>query len=153
MEDTEPSSELRPQQPSPVAADPADLAGPSSQQPWKYDIATEHASLTTTGGRIWDAARRLASYLEAMSGPLGLQRPGLRVLELGAGLGWLGMTLARNIRVDPGQGGMVRQRRGRRGGGVMWPSPIGAKSQGLGEGRACAALLSIGCWCFSWVGG
>eukprot|EP00198_Chlamydomonas_reinhardtii_P003308 XP_001692644.1 predicted protein [Chlamydomonas reinhardtii] len=132
MEDTEPSSELRPQQPSPVAADPADLAGPSSQQPWKYDIATEHASLTTTGGRIWDAARRLASYLEAMSGPLGLQRPGLRVLELGAGLGWLGMTLARNIRVDPGQGGMGE---GLLEGGLQQGGPQAAASVGQQEGQ------------------
>ncbi|PNW73462.1 hypothetical protein CHLRE_14g632839v5 [Chlamydomonas reinhardtii] len=142
MEDTEPSSELRPQQPSPVAADPADLAGPSSQQPWKYDIATEHASLTTTGGRIWDAARRLASYLEAMSGPLGLQRPGLRVLELGAGLGWLGMTLARNIRVDPGQGGMVVLTEQEAGGGLDWlrhnlrlnAAALGLQGEGLLEG-------------------
>ncbi len=40
---------------------------------------------------------RLASYLEAVGPPLGLTAPGVRVLELGAGLGWLGCTLARNL--------------------------------------------------------
>ncbi|KAG2431210.1 hypothetical protein HXX76_009738 [Chlamydomonas incerta] len=113
MEEIEHDGELRPQ---PPPRGPDDTPA----QPWRYDIVTEHASLTTTGGRIWDAARRLASYLEAMSGPLGLQRPGLRVLELGAGLGWLGMTLARNIAVDPGQGGMVVLTEQEAGGGLDW---------------------------------
>ncbi|EFJ39977.1 hypothetical protein VOLCADRAFT_100272 [Volvox carteri f. nagariensis] len=66
-------------------------------RPWVYDIRTEHAALTTTGGRVWNAARRLCSFLEEVGPDLGLFRPGLKVLELGAGLGWLGMTLARNL--------------------------------------------------------
>ncbi|GIL66120.1 hypothetical protein Vafri_19720 [Volvox africanus] len=49
----------------------------------------------------WDCltlpTTRLCSFLEEMGHELGLSRPGLKVLELGAGLGWLGMTLARNL--------------------------------------------------------
>ncbi|GIL66118.1 hypothetical protein Vafri_19720 [Volvox africanus] len=67
------------------------------REAWVHDIVTEHAALTTTGGTVWDAARRLCSFLEEMGHELGLSRPGLKVLELGAGLGWLGMTLARNL--------------------------------------------------------
>ena len=51
----------------------------------------------TTGGRVWDAAHRLAEFLEASQEELDLCRPGLRVVELGAGCGWLAMTLARNL--------------------------------------------------------
>lgn len=52
--------------------------------------------MSTTGGSTWDAAFRLADFLE-------LEWENLRgdkatnVLELGAGTGWLGMTLARNV--------------------------------------------------------
>ncbi|CAL1143769.1 unnamed protein product [Cladocopium goreaui] len=52
--------------------------------------------MSTTGGSTWDAAFRLADFLE-------LEWENLRgdkatnVLELGAGTGWLGMTLAHNV--------------------------------------------------------
>ncbi|PNH03406.1 hypothetical protein TSOC_010543 [Tetrabaena socialis] len=83
---------------------------------WVLDVTTEHAALTTTGGRVWDAARRLCSYLEETGEALGLLRPGVSVLELGSGLGWLGMSLARNL-PDVGLVVMTEQEEG---GGVDW---------------------------------
>jgi hypothetical protein len=47
--------------------------------------------------QVWTAARRLRDYLEAEQAVLGLRRSGLRVLELGAGCGWLGLTVAHNL--------------------------------------------------------
>lgn len=52
---------------------------------WVLDAETENTPLSTTGGHTWAAARRLAAYLSAAADELGLQRPGLRLLELGAG--------------------------------------------------------------------
>ncbi|KAL4419087.1 hypothetical protein ABPG77_010026 [Micractinium sp. CCAP 211/92] len=65
--------------------------------PWTLDVEVESTPLLTTGGHTWAAARRLAAYLSAAAEQLGLGRPGLRVLELGAGTGWLGCTVARNL--------------------------------------------------------
>ena len=64
---------------------------------WVRDADVQTASLTTTGGVTWPAARRLSEYLEAMESSIGLDRPGAQAVELGAGCGWLGITLARNI--------------------------------------------------------
>ncbi|GLI67687.1 hypothetical protein VaNZ11_011951 [Volvox africanus] len=86
------------------------------RETWVHDIVTEHAALTTTGGIVWDAARRLCSFLEEMGRELGLSRPGLQVLELGAGLGWLGMTLARNLTALK----MVVLTEQEEGGGLDW---------------------------------
>jgi predicted nicotinamide N-methyase len=63
---------------------------------WIEDVEIENKPLSTTGGHTWAAAYRLASYLAAVAPDLGLDAPGARVLELGAGCGWLGITLARN---------------------------------------------------------
>lgn len=65
--------------------------------PWTLDAEVESTPLSTTGGHTWEAARRLAAYLSAAAGQLGLQQPGLRVLELGSGTGWLGVNVARNM--------------------------------------------------------
>ena len=65
--------------------------------PWEFDAQVESTPLSTTGGHTWAAARRLADYLAAAAPQLGLHRPGLRLLELGAGTGWLGVTVARNL--------------------------------------------------------
>ncbi len=65
--------------------------------PWTLDVEVESTPLSTTGGHTWAASRRLASYLSAAAEQPGLGRPGLRVLELGAGTGWLGCTVARNL--------------------------------------------------------
>lgn len=70
---------------------------PAARQRWDQDVVTENASLTTTGGLVWPAAGRMASFLEAEAAALGLSVPGVSILELGAGLGWLGMVCARNI--------------------------------------------------------
>jgi len=48
----------------------------------------------TTGGHVWDAARRLKDYILAENALAGCSS----VLELGAGTGWLGMSLALQLR-------------------------------------------------------
>lgn len=68
-----------------------------SAMPWTLDVEVESTPLSTTGGHTWAAARRLAAYLSAAADQLGLTRPGLQLLELGAGTGWLGCTVARNL--------------------------------------------------------
>ena len=65
--------------------------------PWIREAVTEIAPLCTTGGTLWAAARHLVDYLEAMEAPLALRRPGLRILELGSGVGYVGVVLARNL--------------------------------------------------------
>ena len=52
--------------------------------------------MSTTGGHTWAAAYRLAEYLAAATVELDLSHPGLRIIELGSGTGWLGATVARN---------------------------------------------------------
>jgi len=64
---------------------------------WKMDVEVENTPLTTTGGHTWRAAYRLADYLSASAPHLGLDAPGVNILELGAGCGWLGATVARNL--------------------------------------------------------
>ena len=55
---------------------------------------TDIVTTQTTGGKIWDAARKLLDYFESLH--QGNQLTSVRsVLELGAGCGWLGMSLAR----------------------------------------------------------
>ena len=83
---------------------------------WAYDIASDHKPLTTTGGHVWPAAQRLAEFLESESPMLGLDRMGVTVLELGAGVGWLGITMARNL---PGLACMLLTEQ-EQGGGVTW---------------------------------
>ncbi|WIA08326.1 hypothetical protein OEZ85_007768 [Tetradesmus obliquus] len=64
---------------------------------WIDDITVQTTKqLTTTGGTVWNAARRCAGYLEHEATIIGLDRPGVRVLELGAGCGLLGLLVARN---------------------------------------------------------
>jgi len=60
------------------------------------DVVAGEKALTTTGGKTWDAARKLCTYLEASWESLPVSRP-VRILELGSGTGWLGMTLASNV--------------------------------------------------------
>ena len=45
---------------------------------------------------MWDAARHLVDYCESEAQQMGLLKRGATVLELGAGCGFVGMTLARN---------------------------------------------------------
>lgn len=47
-------------------------------------------SMQTTGGHVWDAARRLLEYIMSEHALAGCSS----LLELGAGTGWLGMSLA-----------------------------------------------------------
>jgi len=84
--------------------------------PWVRDVAVESTPLTTTGGHTWAAAYRLADFLEAAAGELALHAPGLALLELGAGCGWLGATLARNLPAA----GLVCLTEQESGGGCDW---------------------------------
>ncbi|GLC46774.1 hypothetical protein PLESTB_001660700 [Pleodorina starrii] len=70
-----------------------------------------------------------------MGPELGLNRPGLRVLELGAGLGWLGMTVARNL---PAAAVVVLTEQ-EEGGGLAWLRhnlALNAHLPGMGVVRA-----------------
>lgn len=53
--------------------------------------------MLTTGGLLWNAAERLADYLENSAAQLQLNRHGVKILELGSGVGWLGCVLAANL--------------------------------------------------------
>eukprot|EP00927_Polykrikos_kofoidii_P050390 TRINITY_DN44307_c0_g1_i1.p1 TRINITY_DN44307_c0_g1~~TRINITY_DN44307_c0_g1_i1.p1 ORF type:complete len:307 (+),score=33.91 TRINITY_DN44307_c0_g1_i1:43-921(+) len=46
---------------------------------------------------LWPAASSLLRWLEPQQDALGLTRLGTRILELGSGTGWLGMTLAKHL--------------------------------------------------------
>ena len=46
---------------------------------------------------MWDAARELLAWVLAHRGELELPCGGKRVLELGSGTGWLGMSLAQEL--------------------------------------------------------
>ncbi|CAJ1371086.1 unnamed protein product, partial [Effrenium voratum] len=65
-------------------------------QGWRRDVVAGHQAMDTTGGSTWDAAHRLCDFLEAQWGQL-MADEAPRAVELGAGTGWLGMTLARNV--------------------------------------------------------
>lgn len=66
--------------------------------PWKHDaIEVQSTPLTTTGGHVWKAAHILFEYFEEVSDIIHLNSPGVKVLELGAGCGWLGMSVACNL--------------------------------------------------------
>ena len=64
-------------------------------------------SLATTGHKVWPAARKLASFLEKKGSEYGCMNKintdntsifrRVRILELGSGTGWLGLTIADNI--------------------------------------------------------
>ena len=58
-------------------------------------------SLATTGHKVWPAAYALAEFLLASQRGFAslylASKPSVRVLELGAGTGWLGLTLALNV--------------------------------------------------------
>eukprot|EP00811_Abedinium_folium_P032394 NODE_5443_length_1769_cov_14.126066.p1 GENE.NODE_5443_length_1769_cov_14.126066~~NODE_5443_length_1769_cov_14.126066.p1 ORF type:complete len:498 (-),score=125.75 NODE_5443_length_1769_cov_14.126066:150-1643(-) len=82
---------------------------------WTRDVVTGECALLTTGGKTWGAALRLCDYLEAVWPAIGLADRPPRVLELGAGTGWLGMTLARNVAATGGTVLLTEQP----GGGAM----------------------------------
>eukprot|EP01134_Creolimax_fragrantissima_P006240 CFRG6240T1 len=67
--------------------------------PWSsvgINIET-NKTLDTTGGHLWDAAKRLFEFMENEQETYDLSRDGLRMLELGSGTGWLGIALAMNL--------------------------------------------------------
>ena len=77
----------------PPTADALTIASPPLHRP---NTPQETATAATTGGHVWPAARRLLEYVEAARPPWAVRR-GARILELGAGTGWMGMTLAANL--------------------------------------------------------
>ncbi|KAL4536800.1 hypothetical protein Ndes2437B_g06204 [Nannochloris sp. 'desiccata'] len=69
--------------------------------PWIQDAVVENTPLSTTGGHTWKAAYRLANYFSSTAANIGLnggpQINKINILELGAGCGYLGITVARNL--------------------------------------------------------
>lgn len=57
-----------------------------------FGISVEFGPLESTGGKVWDAAIAFRYFLNELPE---LLQGGLRVLELGSGCGWLGMSLAK----------------------------------------------------------
>lgn len=55
-------------------------------------------------------------YLEAQAEQIGLSKPGARILELGSGVGWLGMCLAHNLP----QASLVQCTEQEQGGAMEW---------------------------------
>ena len=82
---------------------------------------------------MWQAAHRLADYLEAVASDVGLDRPGAKILELGAGTGWLGMVLARNL---PDAERVVATEMAA-GGALEWLRRNVRKNESLAEERGC----------------
>jgi len=74
--------------------------------------------MTTTGGKTWGAAHRLCDFLEAEWPKLELPKP-CRILELGAGTGWLGMTLGRNLATLSTEGSICLTEQAE-GGAIEW---------------------------------
>mmetsp|Transcript_41660 Transcript_41660/g.89445 ORF Transcript_41660/g.89445 Transcript_41660/m.89445 type:complete len:480 (-) Transcript_41660:84-1523(-) len=62
---------------------------------WIRDVQVQNAALMTTGGKVWRAAHELGRFLEARHDELAWGHGG-RILEIGAGCGWLGLYIARN---------------------------------------------------------
>lgn len=63
---------------------------------WRRDVTIPTIAWTTSELESVRSSRRLCDYLEAEWPRLGLPRD-VKILELGAGDGWLGMTVARNL--------------------------------------------------------
>ena len=82
---------------------------------------------------MWQAAHRLAEYLEAVVSDVGLDRPGAKILELGAGTGWLSMVLARNL---PDADRVVATEMAS-GGALDWLRRNVRKNESLAEERGC----------------
>lgn len=69
---------------------------------WRRDVSIPTIAWTTSELESVRSSRRLCDYLEAEWPRLGLPRD-VHILELGAGDGWLGMTVARNLVAISGQ--------------------------------------------------
>jgi len=75
-------------------------------------VQTETAHLCTTGGKVWEAAYRMFDFLKCH-----LPREGhLKILELGSGCGWLGMSLAEYL----GDTATIVMTEQENGGGLAW---------------------------------
>ena len=85
----------------------------------------ETATFATTGGVVWDAARRLIDYLEASAHDLGLDAPDVNILELGSGTGWMGMVVAQNVK----RAGVVCLTEMEAGGALEWLSKNVARNE------------------------
>jgi len=69
---------------------------------WRRDVIIPTIAWSTSLLESVRSSRRLCDYLEAEWPRLGLPR-NAQILELGAGDGWLGMTVARNLVAVPGK--------------------------------------------------
>jgi len=72
----------------------------------------------TTGHCLWNAARALCAFLErdVEGARVAIDRTGVRVLELGSGVGWLAFAVAMNAR----DAGAVRATETAQGGALTW---------------------------------
>ncbi|CAE8592908.1 unnamed protein product, partial [Polarella glacialis] len=110
----------------------------ASRRPWRHEVATGEQAMTTTGGRTWDAARKLCNFLEQEWPTICSSydcAASAHILELGAGTGWLGMTVASNL-VPDGEPGSVCLTEQSGGGAMDW------LEQNLAENRAAGLALS-----------
>jgi len=89
----------------PLSGDRPELSPDAARLPWHLlpTILNEvgppvdrNAGLTTHLS-LWPASASLARWMEPRQDDLGLAKPGLKLLELGSGTGWLGLTLAANL--------------------------------------------------------
>ena len=90
----------------------------SERTTWKFFsmvIRTERAHLSTTGGKVWDAAVTMFDFLK-LNIKTSRERP-LNVIELGSGCGWLGMSLAEYFGSDLVRVVLTEQECG---GGLEW---------------------------------
>eukprot|EP00040_Diaphanoeca_grandis_P000719 m.16277 g.16277 ORF g.16277 m.16277 type:complete len:356 (+) comp10970_c0_seq1:199-1266(+) len=73
------------------------------QKAWVHDDIKIRTSvergtnISTTGGFVWEAARTLLRFLECECASIGLDQTNATILELGAGTGFLGMSVAKNL--------------------------------------------------------
>ena len=74
----------------------------------------EVATMETTGGKVWDAARALLQFFRARPHLLEKGDLPLSLVELGSGTGFLGMSLARDFEVEMTLTEMIQ------GGALRW---------------------------------
>ena len=90
----------------------------------------------TTGGHVWDAAKHLVAFFETERHEVGLALPGVKIIELGAGCGYLGMTVSGHMQASRSQvPGRTECNAGRRGTKIPENSTTLVTNEDSGEGE------------------